>query len=76
MAFGHYLRRQRPSAGRTALSLPLDDLRERPRDGRPFELVKNYKVTPPRHRRFGLVGPLRDGMLQITTGWSEKRFPV
>ena len=40
MALGHYLP---PSAGRTALSLPLDDLRERPLDGRPFELVKNHK---------------------------------
>ena len=34
-----------PSAGRTALSLPLDDLRERPLDGRPFELVKNISHT-------------------------------
>jgi hypothetical protein len=42
MALGHYLP---PSAGRTALSLPLDDLRERPLDGRPFKLVKNISHT-------------------------------
>jgi transcriptional regulator with XRE-family HTH domain len=31
------------SALASALSLPLDDLRERPPDGRPFELVENHK---------------------------------
>jgi hypothetical protein len=45
------------SALASAVSLPLDDLRERPPDGRPFELVENHKS----HRQDiggGLVGPL------------------
>ena len=33
------------SALASALSLPLDDLRERPPDGRPFELVENHNKS-------------------------------